>query len=67
MQKVFYVYKKYPDSKMSYKFHIRYFEGNLNLSFEQSQVELMVKMEGLSLADNVKRYMSSGFHSKETV
>jgi hypothetical protein len=55
MYKKYFVYKKYPDAEVSYKFYITYFKGNFNLSFEQSQVELMVTLKIPSLTDNAKR------------
>jgi hypothetical protein len=56
--KIFYVFKKYPDSKVSYKFYITYFKGKFNLSFEQSRIELMVTLKIPSLTDNAKRSAS---------
>lgn len=47
-----------PDSEVSYKFCITYFGGNFNLSFEQSQVELMVTLKIPSWTDNTKRSAS---------
>jgi hypothetical protein len=57
-KKKIYVYKKYPDSEVSYKLYIKYFKGHFNMLFEQSQVELMVTLKIPSLTDNAKRSAS---------
>jgi hypothetical protein len=57
-KKILYLYKKYPDSEVSYKLYVTYFKCNFNLSFEQSQLELMVTLKSPSLADNAERSAS---------
>jgi hypothetical protein len=69
VQKMFDFYKeRYPDSKVSYKFYIKYFKDNFSLSFEQPQIDtcitcekLMVKIRSPILPENAKRVASAEF------
>jgi hypothetical protein len=66
---MFDLYKEmYPDSKVSYKFYVKYLKDNFSLSFGQPQIdmcttceELMVKIRSLMLPENVKRFASAEF------
>ncbi|KAJ4449231.1 hypothetical protein ANN_00628 [Periplaneta americana] len=74
VQKMFDLYKaKYPDTKVNYKYYVKYFNDNFNLTFGQPQIDtcvtcesLMVKIRSHMLNDEAKQNLppSPNFQSK---